>query len=240
LTGGGLKIVAIHQPQFIPWIPYFDKILQSDIFVLLDDVQFQKNGLQNRNRIKGPGGPQWITVPVVHAFGQRIRETRIASPRAIEKHWRTIRQCYSNSAFFREILPLIADCLQSSTDMLNELNCCIIENILGYIGYQGNVYRQSSLHIEGRSNDLLLSICRYLGANCYLAGQGSKAYLQRELFAQSGIDVIFQNYRLPHYNQLFERAGFFADLSVIDLLFNEGDRSRELIESGRLEVEAAF
>ncbi len=101
------RVIAIHQPQYIPWLPYIDKILQSEVFVCLDHVQFQKNGFQNRNQIKTAQGALWLTLPIRHKFGQRICDTEIAEAKALKKNLLTIKTNYHNAPYFKELFPAV-------------------------------------------------------------------------------------------------------------------------------------
>lgn len=229
------KIVSIHQPQYLPWVPYFDKILRADLFVLLDNVQFQKNGLQNRNQIKTPHGITWLTVPVKHHFGQLICQTEIADPSNLGKHLKTLEFAYRKSRFFDEIRALVTPVLEDHSNRLVDLNNTLIHNFLDYLGFTGEVVKASALDVTGEGSDLILNICRKLNATEYLSGAGGKNYMKIEEFERAGIRVVFQKYQNGVYPQLFAEQGFIPDLSVIDMLFNVGKESRSLIEKGRLQ-----
>jgi len=229
-----VKRITIHQPQYIPWVPYFDKILQCDEFVFLDDVQFQKNGLHNRNQIKGPQGAQWLTVPVKHKFGQLICETRIADKRELSKHLKTLEMNYKKAARFDEIFTLIKDSYETVSDNLSDFCCELIMRFLDYLGYGGKIVKSSILGVSGKASDLVLNICCARQADIYLSGQGGKGYLELEKFEAGGICVEFQNYQSQPYRQCFPNVGFCKDLSIIDLLFNEGKNSLSIIDKGRV------
>jgi hypothetical protein len=224
--------VAIHQPQYIPWSAYFDKILRSDIFVLLDDVQFNKNGLQNRNQIKTPQGRAWLTLPIKHLFGQKINEVEIDNIKIKEKHLRSIKMNYSNANDYTEINYIIESVLQKDIRLISQISIGIIKKILSYLEYNGKVVLSSSLSINSTGSNLVLDICKSVGARKYLSGMGALNYLERKDFEQNDIDVKFQQFDLPEYKQCFPKVGFIPDLSIIDLLFNEGKESINIIKSG--------
>ncbi len=225
---------AIHQPQYIPWIPYFDKILQSDIFILLDNVQFQKNGLQNRNRLKGAMGVHWLTLPVRHKLGQLICETKIADVKILKKHLKTFETNYKKAAYFSEIMELLKENYEYQSENLSVFCCDIIENILKYLNYQGKIYKNSKILVNGKESELILNICKTIKADIYLSGQGAKSYLDINSFVAAGIKVEFQKYNNPSYTQCFAKTDFDPDLSILDLLFNVGNESLTVIESGRV------
>lgn len=228
-----MKTVAIHQPQYIPWVPYFDKILRSDVFVFLDNVQFQNNGLQNRNMIKGPQGAQWLTLPVKHSFGQLISETKIDGDKARQKHLKTMEMNYKKAPYYEEIFDIISKALNNANDNLSDINCNLVEKILDYLDYRGETHRNSELGVEGKGSELILNICKKTGADIYLSGQGGKNYLDMGAFEKSGIKLEFQTYANREYGQCFPKAGFCPNLSIVDLLFNEGKNSLALITAGR-------
>lgn len=227
------KRISIHQPHYLPWVPYFNKILQSDQFVFLDNVQFQKNGMQNRNQIKTKDGVLWLTVPVMQSLGQQISETVIADKGAVNKHLKTIEMAYKKSPHFNDIFPVIVQVTDKGYDKLSELNCDLIMRFLEYFGYKGEVIKASQINVSGRGSDLVLDICRKLGASKYISGPGGKAYMKLEDFGRGGVAVEFQDYKNVEYPQLFAEQGFIGDLSVVDLLFNMGKESLRVIEMGR-------
>lgn len=230
-----MKRVSIHQPQYIPWVPFFDKILQSDIFVFLDNVQFQNNGIQNRNQIKGSQGPIWLTLPVKHNFGQRICDTRITDTRVASKHLKSIEINYKKASCYDEVFALISEALDCKTDNLSQICCKSVIMLLDYLGYRGEIYKSSELGTEGKSNELLINICKEVNADIYISGQGGKDYLDLESFKRSKIQVVFQNYKNQEYAQCFPKVGFCPDLSIVDLLFNKGRESLAVIEAGRID-----
>jgi hypothetical protein len=229
-----MKRITIHQPQYIPWVPYFDKILRCDEFVFLDNVQFQKNGLQNRNQIKGPQGVQWLTIPVKHSFGQLICETQIANRKELKKHLKTLEMNYKKAPCFDEVFALISDSCESTSSNLSDFCCEIIIKLLNYLGYEGQIVRNSDLGVEGKASNLVLNICQERESDIYISGQGGKNYLNLEKFINAGIQVEFQKYQSQEYQQCFSKAGFCKGLSIIDLLFNEGKNSLAIIENGRI------
>lgn len=230
-------IVSIHQPQYLPWLPYFDKILQSDVFVYLDHVQFQKNGVQNRNKIKTSQGEQWLTVPVRQKLGQSIESTEIVDARIFSKHLKSMESNYKKAPFFNEIFPLISETLESGFKTLGDLCCHSTDWVLDYLNYSGKRVKSSALDIDASNSEMILKICHQFDARTYLSGQGGKEYLDLEEFSKAKIAVEFQKYDYPEYGQLFPKLAFIPHLSMMDLLFNEGPKSREILMKGRLQNE---
>lgn len=231
-------IVTIHQPQYLPWLPYFDKILRSDVFVFLDHVQFEKNGMQNRNQIKSPQGASWITVPVRQRLGQTILETELSDVRVTTKHLRTLEMNYKKAPHYAEVIAAIGPILAQDHSRLCDLNVQLTLKMLDAFGYAGKILRSSELSGEGESSALVLDLCRKAGARTYLSGQGGRAYMKLDEFKAAGIEVLFQKYQGPEYEQRFPQTGFVPHLSAIDLLFNAGPGARKILESGQRPWEA--
>lgn len=234
--------IAIMQPTYLPWMGYFDLMDQVDRFVVLDSVQFEKRSWQQRNRIKTPRDLEWLTVPVTFhrspeepTKGQRIQDVQICEPRSLQKHLRTIEHNYRASPHFDRYFPQLRQLLTIDQDdfALVDLNLRLIEWFCLALGIQPAIIRSSVLAESGKRSELLVNLCRRLQADHYLSPLGSTVYLVEELalFSSAGIQVSFQNYEHPQYNQLFPPFRPYA--SALDLLFNEGDRSIEIIRSGR-------
>lgn len=230
-------LASIHQPQYIPWVPYFDKILQSDVFIFLDSVQFQKNGVQNRNQIKMDGKAVWLTVPVRQNLDQTIAETKIANPAALKKHLKSLEINYRKAPFFTEVMALLEGPLSEGCEQLSRLNVKIIKNILSYLDCHVDVRESSAMSSGGHSTELLVNLCCEVGAEAYLSGQGGRNYLDLDSFRRAGVELRFQNYSNQPYPQFLSNGGFIENLSIVDLLFNCGPDSRSVIEAGRLSAE---
>ncbi len=231
--------IAISQPTYLPWLGYFDLLDQVDAFVLLENVQFEKQSWQQRNRIKTPTGLQWLTVPVVFRgrLGQRINEVEVREADFGRRHCRAIELNYSRAAFFEEYFRRLSDLLNASASQrLVDLNIRILKWLAEVLEIRTPFILASSLGTEGKRTQLLANICRKLGAQEYISPIGSAEYLlgELEIMEAAGVRSYFHNYRHPEYKQLFGTFQPFA--SVIDLLFNEGARSMEIIRSGRGEV----
>ena len=218
-------IVAIHQPNFLPWAGYFYKILKSDIFIILDDVQFTKNSYINRNKIKTPNGNQWISVPVKSKgrFGQLINEVEINS---LEKTKRKIKNSikvnYGKSKYFNEIFSMIEPMFESN--MLSEVNESLIIRICKFLNIQTRFVRSSVLHTQQfDSTEKLINLCKEVNATTYLSGFGGNKYQDSLMFNKNDIELKTSTFIHPNYPQLW--GGFIPNLSIIDLLFNCGKES---------------
>lgn len=225
-------IVAIHQPQYLPWIGYFDKMLKSDTFCYLDNVQFKKNEWQNRNRIKTSQGWQWLTVPVEYRFPQKINEVRVNNTTGWgKKHLQALISNYSKAPFFKEHFSFFEQAYARDWEFISELNIFLIEYIREKLGLGDKpTVLASHLKLSDDPTGRLIDICKILSADTYLAGRDGAKYMDLERFKDSGIKVITQDFHHPSYPQLF--GDFGPQLSVIDLLFNCGSQSRQkIIES---------
>lgn len=230
-----MRTAAIMQPTYLPWIGYFDLMDRSDIFVLLDSVQFDKCSWQQRNRIKAPSGELLLTVPVFSKGkrDQRICEVEIDQTGNFEeKHIKTLEHYYGKAPFFANYMNEIATILRKKHQYLAEVTIELINWLKGAMGIESELTRSSSLGVQGRKVELLVAICKSVRAERYLSPIGSKAYIDEDnLFPQNNIELEFQDFEHPIYAQLYD--GFIPYLSAIDLLFNEGGRSLEVIRSGR-------
>jgi hypothetical protein len=228
--------IAIAQPTYLPWLGYFDLLDQADQFVFLDSVQFEKRSWQQRNRIKTPNGLQWLTVPVM---SRGKREQRIAEVEIGEEFWRdhfrSIEMNYRRAPFFDRYYGAVSDLMRSAASSSNLAALTI--SLLGWFAKVMDIrtptLRSSELPVQGKRTELLAEICESLGATTYLSALGSAEYLVNELpvMTERGIEVVFQHYEHPVYNQLFPPFQPYA--SALDLLFNEGENALAIIRSGR-------
>jgi hypothetical protein len=222
-------IVAVHQPQYLPWLGYFDKIDRADIFVLLDTVQYKKNEWQNRNRIKTAAGPQWLTVPVTYRFPQRISEVGINHrERWQHKQRQAIVSNYRKAPFWDGLAPLIEEILTPSWEMLAPLNIFVVKRLSEILGITTPLHVASQLAAFPEDPDeRLIAITKHFGADVYLAGGGGRDYMDLDRYEKNGIKVLFQEYHHPVYEQRF--GAFEPFMSVLDLLFNHGPDSLKIL-----------
>jgi len=221
-------IVACHQPNYIPWPGYFAKASRCDIFVLLDSVQFPRGAsFVNRNRIKAPSGKSlWLTVPVKKKGRglQSIGEILINN----ETNWRrkhelSLIHAYSRAPYFRDHFQFLVETYGKDWVRLLDLNTTILEYTAKAIGLQTQFKLSSELGAEGKGTDLLVQICKNLGGDTYLSGSAGRKYLNEQKFRDCGISLSYFQYYPTAYPQLW--GDFIANLSVLDLLFNCGERA---------------
>jgi hypothetical protein len=222
-------IVSVHQPQYLPWLGYFEKIDRADIFVLLDTVQYKKNEWQNRNRIKTAVGPHWLTVPVTYRYPQRISEVGINNRERWQHRQRqAILSNYRQAPFWNLVVPLIEELLTPAWERLSPLNVSSVARLAQFLGITTPLFVASELPEFPEDPDRrLIAITKHFGADTYLAGGGGRDYMDLDLYQQSGVKVIFQEYHHPVYEQRF--GPFVPFLSVLDLLFNHGPASLAIL-----------
>lgn len=226
-------IVSIHQPHFLPWLGYFNKVWNSDVFVWLHNVQYRKNYYQSRTKIKNPhtGQPFWLTVPVHASLGTPIDKVPEATNRWRKPMSKTLEQFYKKAPYYQETGPELLELIVSAEANLDKLNYRFFMLILKKLRYPGKVLRvEELLPLSEEPNARLIEICKKVGANRYIAGKGGKNYIDAVQWNQAGIQVIWQEFAPEQlqYQQLGEC--FVPGLSIIDCLFNIGiENTRNLI-----------
>ena len=223
----GRRIVAIHQPNFFPWLGYFDKMAQADVFVWLDDAQFAKSGAgtwSNRVRLLVGGSPRWVTMPVRRDYhGTRLTNEMQIDERQPwrEKLLKTIRLHYRKARHFEDVFPAIAGLVEDRTDRLADYNRAAIGAIAQRVRIDvGKCVAASSLAVDARATDRLIAIVQRVGGTAYLSGGGAGGYQDETMFREAGLELIFQQFEHPVYPQ--GAAEFCAGLSIIDSLMHCG------------------
>ncbi len=222
-----MTVAAIHQPNFFPWLGYFDKLARADAFVFLDHVQFPKTGgtWTNRVRLLVNGKATWFTAPVDRAFhGMRpISEMAFAG----RIGWRstllkTLHTAYGKAPFFAEAIALLEPLIMNPTERVAEFNIAAVTGIAGAIGIDAKkIFRSTDLAVSGKATEMLISVTKGVGGTTYLCGGGAQGYQEDEVFAASNINLVYQDYRHPVYLQRGSPE-FVPGLSVIDALANLG------------------
>ena len=226
--------VSICQSNYIPWRGYFDLIGLADYFVIFDSVQYTKNDWRNRNVIKSRNGNQWLTIPcTIKSLQQTIYQTEIANPNWFKKHLNTIRTEYAKSDYFTEIFPwleyIYTDRLAKPV-YLSEVNKILLEEICTFLEIKTKILSDSDFKLTEGQTEKLLGICKDLKATTYLSGPAAKNYLDTNLFEEKNIRVEWMDYDgYKPYQQL--HGNFAGNVSIIDLLFNEGPNSKYFLKS---------
>lgn len=223
-----MTTVTIHQLGYLPWLGFFDKMAKADIFVLYDDARFEKNYFDNRNKIKTAQGWTWITVPVKYKFGQKLNEVEIENTqRWREKHYKTFLINYNKAPFSPVYLDFFEKIYKKKWERLVDLDITLIKYFAEKLGIKTELIKSSELNCTGEKSQKLLNICKKLNADIYLSGKFGKNYLDEKLFKENNIKVIYQDFKHPIYPQLY--GEFIPELSVVDLLFNCGPSSLNIL-----------
>ena len=230
-----MKTVAIVQSNYIPWKGYFDLIGLVDEFILYDDVQYTRRDWRNRNKIKTPAGPQWLTIPVNVSgrYQQLIKETTIGDPGWRAEHWKTIGRNYARAAHFRDHEATFAELYGPDDESsLSRVNRRFIEAINAILGIRTKLSWSMDYELDPELEPTakLVALCRQAGATTYLSGPAAKAYMDEGQFAAAGIELRYMDYGgYPEYRQL--HGPFDHYVSVIDLIFNEGPAASTFMKS---------
>ena len=226
-------IVYVHQPEYLPWVGFFDKMARCDTFVILDDVQYEHGGFQNRNRVRTREGWIWLTVPIAHSGDenrQKIADVRIRDGEWKTEHSKAIWTNYKKAPFFDEYFPQLQEAYLRNWTYLVELDIFLIKRLARMLGIEVSLERSSKMNLESsEKNQRLVEICKMIGADSYLCGSGAQSYFDRRLFEDEGIEVLQHHFVHPVYGQRFD--GFEPKMSVIDLIFNKGPDALDVISS---------
>lgn len=219
-------IVAIHQPNYLPYLGFFDKMRKADIFIIYDDAQFNKEDFQHRNRIKIFHGWKWLTIPV-DKKPLPIKEIRIKNDislkgvRWMDSHIRDIKDNYKNSTYFSKYEKELEIIYNKEYNMLIDLNMSLILFLKRAFKINSNLVLSSELGFTSKSSERLVEMVKAVGGDVYLSGPSGKNYLDISLFTDRKIKVEFQDFKHPIYKQQYD--GFIPNLSAIDDLFNVGE-----------------
>lgn len=238
-------IVAAHQPSYLPWLGYLDKLSKADVFVVMDDLQYEAQNFQNRNRLKLADGPHWVTVPLLRgAQTDRVLDKRIDNAGRGGRHhwqqrtWRTLVTHYGRAPFFERYANDLEDVYVRRWDMLVELDLHLLDLARKWMGITRPIVRASSLGFSGTKTARIIDMCQKLGANVYLSGRGgSTGYLDTDALGRAGITTMWQRFTHPTYPQRYPGLGFVSHLGFLDLLANCGpDAAAYLAQAGAVET----
>lgn len=226
-------ILTAHQPQYLPGLRLFAKIAKADVFAIFDVAQFERHSWENRNMILTNSGPLMLTVPLEleEHFKAKASDVLIAQGNWRRKHVRSIELAYQKAPFFNKYFPRIRDIIMYKHERLHGLNNVLLIHLMFALGIKTRIELASCYAPTGTKSELVLDLCRKIGATHYIFGSQGRCYADLDAFAKAGVAVSFQDYQYPVYEQL-HGSEFVPNLSVIDLLFNHGPRSLEILMSG--------
>ena len=217
--------------MYLPYPGFFHKLSLSDIFVIMDDVQYDKR-FTNRNSILNPNGPMHLTVPINKQqkfFPNMIVEINNDLPWA-EDHWKKIYMCYARAKFFSLYQEYFTDLYKRAWTLLFDLDFEIVKKMMEWLGIRIPVVRESELHVAGEGTERLINACKAVGADTYVSGVGGRNYMDEKMFANNHLTLEYQRYLPKPYPQRFSHP-FVPNLSAIDMLFNVGPEAATLIKS---------
>lgn len=223
-------IITAHQPNYIPWLGFFHRMDMVDKFVILDNIQFTKKAFIHRNKIKTANGELLLTVPVRAKLNTLIKDVVIDNSQNWQKrHWLSIKQNYKKAPYWDYLAEELEIIYSKKWIKLYNLNLEIIELIRNKLGIHTELVVLSELnHDFGKKTDLLVNLSKYLNANTFLPGTGSKSYIIREQFEKNNINLVFHEFNHPTYKQIY--GPFISHLSILDLLFNYGPNSLKVLK----------
>jgi hypothetical protein len=225
-------IVSISQPRYLPWLGYFRRIAASDLFIYLDTVQYTPRDWENRNKIKTDRGWIWLTVPVKAEYRALIPDIRIDNEQPWQhKHWRTIETYYGSAPHFETYADPLGGLYERRTwHSLTDLNTSLTGIVCEWFGLsRAKFCKSSDMAVTGQGSELLLNLCKAVGATVYLSGSQGRNYLDETAFGKEGIEVLYDDYKHPTYRQLY--GVFEPNMAAIDLIFNCGPDSFDILMS---------
>jgi hypothetical protein len=231
-------IVSIMQAAYLPWLGYFHRIAMSDLHIVLDHVQIDKSSktkFANRNKIRTKEGWCWLTVPLkTKGRSDNLYLDRLEISNESHwgrKHWNALRLNYAKAPYFSQYASFFEELYQQQWSYLKDLNRVVTDFLLQAFEIQTPFRFSSEMEVEGQKDELILNLCRHVGAETYISGPFGRDYLREECFGDAGIKVRYHDYKHPTYQQLF--PGFEAFMSAVDLLFNQGPGSLEALSKGQ-------
>lgn len=227
-----MRTVVISQPTYLPWTGYFRIMKEADVYVFLDNVQFEQRSWQSRNRIKSVEKFIWLSIPTHHNIQSMINEVEIDNSKSWNRqHLAAIKNSYGKAPYFKDYFPFFKSVYESEWTELVLLNIQLIKYFASQLGASPVFVRSSKLGLEGKRSSLLLDICKMFGADRYVSSIGAKDYMETDgaqaIFENEGIKIDFIEVKLFNYPQLF--GEFIPDLSIIDFLFNCGPYSSKML-----------
>jgi hypothetical protein len=219
------RVLGCVQPSYLAWIPFFERMKISSVFIYLDDVKYSKNSFHNRNRIMTPQGPLLLTVPVLYTGNSNTYISQIKIDyrhKWAKKHWRSIEQNYRKAIYFDQLSEGIKNILYFQWDTLADLNIELINYFKNYLGIKTPCHRSSQIPVEGKANEKLVNICRYFGADHFIVKQNTEDYHPEDYFNERGIEFTYFTTQKIRYAQL---SDVFEDgLSILDYAMNCGPK----------------
>ena len=226
------KTIVIHQPDFIPYLGFFDRLHHCDLFIVLDHVQLLVKGWHNRDKIKGPNGAHWLTVPI-----QRLTKKQPINGALIDysqqwqkKHLQTINHFYNKAPYFKSIFPTVEKLYTKNHAKLVDFNMALLHFFIDFFNIEVDMVFSSTLAVSSKKTPLILDLIQHCNGKRYISGEGAKDYLDTKLFEQAEIELIWQNFNQSSYPQL--HGEFIPYLSSLDFAMNCGPNLKQNLTKG--------
>lgn len=227
-----MTTTIIRQPGFLPYLGYFKKIQSCDVFVHYDDSQYSINDWDNRNKIRIVDGSRWITVPVKKPFKKKLFEVEIAyNEDWVSKQKNIIKESYQNTPFFKDYWSDIEKIYEKKHNKLVDLNYDFIDYFNSVLEIDTRIIKSSDMNLSSTKSQKILDICKKINVTTYISGEEGKDYLDEKLLTDNGIKIIYEKFQHPKYNQ-FQKE-FIPNMSIIDLIFNEGVKSKKILQDSK-------
>jgi hypothetical protein len=233
-----MTLVTMHQPNYLPWIGLFSKVMLTDCFVIMDTFKYTRHGITHRNKIRTNTGSGYLTIPISKEFATaKIKDVALPQDKAWQEiHWQSIYQNYVKTGFFKNYSNFFEKLYKQDFYYLWQINLDIIRYMLKSFEINVEIIMASDLNIDAslKHTDIIIAILKNIGVNTYLSGPSGRDYLELEKFHQNNLNCRFAQFKHPVYKQRY--PGFVPNLSAIDLLFNIGPQSSHMIkDSGNIE-----
>ncbi|HYG89055.1 MAG TPA: WbqC family protein [Azospirillum sp.] len=213
--------VAVHQPNYLPWLGYFAKIAHADAFIFLDDVQLpQGRSYVHRTKVYSPSGGAWLSAPIRREERQLIKDVRFADEDWRRRHKATWFHTYRKAPFFEPVMGLVENIFAFETDSLAQFNVRAVSLIADFLGLSCRLELSSAYGVTSSSDDRLVDLVKLIGGNTYISGAGGQNYQHKQKFDNAGIELCIREYKPRPYSQF--QGGFVSGMSVLDALFNLG------------------
>ncbi|NPE27882.1 WbqC family protein [Methanococcoides sp. SA1] len=215
-----MTVIAIHQPNYLPYLGFFDKMKKADLFIIYDDAQFNSRDFQQRNKIRTSINWNWLNVPIIKEK-KSINKIKIRSDENWnKKHFNSIRANYSKASYYSEYCRIFEQIYENNYEYLVDLNMDIIKAMCKCFNINTEIRLSSEFNIKSKSTRKLIELVSACDGDTYLSGSGGNNYMDTSMFIESHINLIYQDFIPPVYSQRY--PGFISNLSAIDYLFNEG------------------
>ena len=216
------RVLSCLQPTYLPWIPFFERIIISDIFIILDDVEFSKNSNHNRNYIRNNSKKILLTVPVNYKSKTKIKDIQIDNSRNWKKkHWNSIKQSYGKLKFFKDIEKDLEEIYSQEWKFLSKLNIKIISLLLEYLNIKREIYLSSEIKVDGSANIKLINLCKHFNADTFVVKKNTDDYHPKDIFLKNNIEFKYFSNKVFEYKQ--SGSNFIPGLSILDYVSNCGN-----------------